>query len=248
MNKQIIVSALVASCIAALAGCTHRPVEPQFVSVTRDTVLRTGPVACTVRYDFVSIDNARRSETLQAIEDSNIWYFFQLEEFTGTAGEAAAEALRRTMDELTLFPAESAAAGELFNEAVATVSTVDSVLVYSISRSSYDGGAHPMHSIEVHNYRLSDGCELMREDFFSDAQLDALTAAIRTKLCGQYGVTGDEGLAEAGFFPEAIGVSENFTITPEGIVFHYNPYDIGCYALGSVDVVLTKAEIGEALR
>lgn len=248
MNRHILLAALVAGCFATLAGCSHRTVEPQFGSVTRDTLLRTGPVACAVRYDFVSIDNARRSEALRAIEDSNIWYFFQLEGFAGTAEEAADESLRRTLDELTLFPAESVAAGELFNETTATAATVDSVLIYSISRTSYDGGAHPMHSIEVHNYRLSDGCELMREDFFTPAQLEALTAVIRTKLCAQYGVTGDEGLAEAGFFPQAIGVSENFTLTPEGMVFHYNPYDIGCYALGSVDVALTKAEIEAAMR
>ena len=50
-------------------------------------------------------------------------------------------------------------------------------------------------------------------------------------------------LAERGFFPEYISLTENFRITPEGITFYYNPYDIGCYALGAVDVTMSREEL-----
>ena len=53
----------------------------------------------------------------------------------------------------------------------------------------------------------------------------------------------DEELAQRGFFPETIAPTENFEVTPEGIVFHYNPYDIACYAIGEVDVPFTKEEL-----
>ena len=53
----------------------------------------------------------------------------------------------------------------------------------------------------------------------------------------------DDELAERGFFPEYISLTENFRITPEGITFYYNPYDIGCYALGAVDVTMSREEL-----
>ena len=52
-------------------------------------------------------------------------------------------------------------------------------------------------------------------------------------------------LAAQGFFPEQIGATENFRIAPEGIVFCYNPYDIGCYALGAVEVTVSREELDE---
>ncbi len=48
---------------------------------------------------------------------------------------------------------------------------------------------------------------------------------LRKKLYEQYGTDNDEELAEQGFFPEYIALTENFQITPEGITFYYNPYD-----------------------
>ena len=87
------------------------------------------------------------------------------------------------------------------------------------------------------------GYELTLIDLFDKRQQEALGALIRTKLYDMFGVTGDEGLTEQGFFPEYIDVTENFRITPEGIVFLYNPYDIGCYALGYIEVTVTGEEL-----
>ncbi|MFR2005478.1 RsiV family protein [Alistipes putredinis] len=32
-------------------------------------------------------------------------------------------------------------------------------------------------------------------------------------------------------------------MTEDGITFYYNPYDIGCYALGGVEVHITREEM-----
>ena len=34
-------------------------------------------------------------------------------------------------------------------------------------------------------------------------------------------------------------------MTPYGITFHYNPYEIGCYALGAVEVEFSTGELNE---
>ena len=120
---------------------------------------------------------------------------------------------------------------------------VDTLLVYTISSSNYTGGAHGMYSINCHNYSIAGGYELALSDLFDAARQEALIGLIRNKLYEQFGVTGDEGLVAQGFFPEYISTTENFEVTEDGITFYYNPYDIGCYALGGVEVHITREEM-----
>ena len=85
--------------------------------------------------------------------------------------------------------------------------------------------------------------DLALSDLFDAARQEALIGLIRNKLYEQFGVTGDEGLVAQGFFPEYISTTENFEVTEDGITFYYNPYDIGCYALGGVEVHITREEM-----
>ena len=100
-----------------------------------------------------------------------------------------------------------------------------------------------MRTTEYHNYWTKGGYELSLGDLFPEEQLPRLTERIKAKLREQYGAADDEELAQRGFFPETIAPTENFEVTPEGIVFHYNPYDIACYAIGEVDGPFTKEEL-----
>ena len=100
-----------------------------------------------------------------------------------------------------------------------------------------------MYATECHTYSLAGGYELSTADLFSERQLLGMEALLRRKLCEQYEAANDDELAERGFFPEYISLTENFRITPEGITFYYNPSDIGCYALGAVDVTMSREEL-----
>ena len=122
-------------------------------------------------------------------------------------------------------------------------SVVDTLLCYVITRSSYTGGAHGIYGTECYNYSLAGGYEITTADLFTEAQLERLNRLVREDICEQYGVRSDEELETKGFFPEYIGVTENFLVTPEGITFYYNPYDIGCYALGSVEVSVSREQL-----
>ena len=63
------------------------------------------------------------------------------------------------------------------------------------------------------------------------------------KLCEKYDARNQDELAARGFFPEEIGMTENFRLTADSITFCYNPYDIGCYALGDIEVAIGLREI-----
>lgn len=229
--------------LVAATGCKKKLVVPEFGMISVDTLFVNGERQFTVQYEFATISNACESPVLQVIESSNIRRFFQLEEFGGTAQEALGESLTQTAAE---FAADDVAAAIPSEEIVCSTSTaelVDSVLVYTISYSSYTGGAHGRQGIAATNYSLKDGYELTLDDLFDEQQRARLSSGIREKLYAEYNVQDDKGLAEAGFFPEYIGVTDNFALTPEGITFYYNPYDIGCYALGGVEVAFTCEEL-----
>lgn len=233
--------------VALLVSC-HRPVKPRFDQVALDTLLTHPLGTCQVDYRFASIANTDRSEALGIIEQSNIRAFFHLEEFEGTASEAMTEAMAQLRDELKIgepdYPSDLHLEYEISAESEGSV-VRDTLLCYTIYRSDYTGGAHGSYSTEYHVYSLRDGFEFAAADFFGEAKMEALLAAIRAKLYEKYGVTDDEGLADYGFFPEYISVTDNFRVTPEGVTFYYNPYEIACHATGSIEVEFTDKELNE---
>lgn len=235
---------LIALTVLAASACTKKPVLPEFGALTLDTLLDNSRAEFRVTYAFASIRNAADSPALEAIEEANIAYFFQLETFTGTAEEA----LQASLDEIaTPFfeeAAQSGAGGSSYEiTAESTGEVVDTLVCYTISRWGYTGGAHGIYGVECHTYSLAEGYELTAGELFGEERLPRLDSLIRRRIHEDYGTTDDEGLAALGFFPEEIGVTDNFSVTAEGVVFHYNPYDIGCYALGPVEVGIGREEL-----
>lgn len=239
MNIRPVLILAAALCSVA---CSKRTIRPEFTTVAVDTLLCANGNSCNVEYRFASIRNAEKSEVLEIIEVANIGYFFQLEEFSGSVAEAV-EASLHDIQANYLPDGIGPSGAEYEISAEAEAATVDSLLCYVITRAGYTGGAHGMYGTECHTYSLADGFELSLADLFSESELQRLDQLIHEKIAVQYNAATDEELTRAGFFPEYIAPTENFRITSEGITFHYNPYDIGCYALGAVEVTISREEL-----
>lgn len=243
-------------CTAALlltaASCGPEHVSPKFETVETDTLLTCAPISYDVHYRFTSIANASSSPVLQAIEEANIQYFYGEEGFTGTARDAAAATLDRLSEELrhdaaiygSTQDSDTEVAYPPFTEsAVSEVRIIDTLLVYTIRSSRFTGGAHGMYATRIHNYSLAGGYELALSDLLTPVQLNGLDTLLRNRLYDRFGVSDDAGLAEQGFFPEEVRPTENFAVTENGITFYYNPYDIGCYALGDIELEVGREEL-----
>ena len=240
--KYIKTAILIAGMAAATAACTRKPVVPEFSMLSIDTLIGTPANGCKIEFRFATIANAAKSPALRSIEAANAEYFFELEDFGGTARQAVDSAIRQIAAEM--FPdSVEQTMGTYEISAEAEVTVTDSLVTYIISRWSFTGGAHGMYGIEYHTYSITDGYELSLADLFTAPQLLGMEKLLREKLYAQYGTDNDEGLAKQGFFPEYIALTENFQITPEGITFYYNPYAIGCYALGAVEVAIGREEL-----
>lgn len=81
--KHAILFTLLASLLAV--GCERaRQTQPVLEYFDKDTTFTVGNVRYDVNYNYLTIANASRSEALQAIEEANMGYFFNLESFSGT--------------------------------------------------------------------------------------------------------------------------------------------------------------------
>lgn len=242
--KHSISGCLVLLLVLSLFSCDRKPVEPVFETLAIDTLLGDSTRGCEVDYRFVSIRNADTSPALEAIERANIGYFFALEEFSGTAADAMAVSLREIADEY-LENLEGMPERFVYRIAAeAEAQVVDTLLTYTITASSYTGGAHGMYGTFYHNYSLADGYEIGIADLFDEEQQQRLGEMIRRQLYDRYDASNDEELAAQGFFPDyGIAANDNFRPTADGIVFQYNPYEIGCYALGAIEVTIPKEEL-----
>lgn len=241
--KYLETALLVTAVALATAACNRKPAVPEFGMLQIDSLLGSQENGCKIEYRFATIANAAKSPALQAIEKANIEYFFELEAFDGTARQAADSAIRLLAAEIVQPTGIPHSAGTYEVSAEAQGAVLDTLVTYTISRWSFTGGAHGIYGIECHTYSLSGGYELTTADLFTERQLSGMEILLRRKLYAQYDTDSDEGLAAQGFFPEDIALTENFEVTPDGITFHYNPYDIGCYALGAVDVAISREEL-----
>lgn len=237
--KKIYSLILVAGAMALTGGCSFFAGQPEFEDLVIDTLLRHNNAECRVEYRFASIRNADKSPALKAIETSNIGYFFQTKATETLARKAAQAAIR----EIGKTMADNGGLQTPAHETIESEGRVaDSLVTYIITRSSYMGGAHGIYGTEYHTYRIRDGYELSTIDLFSLKQSEQLEKMILDKLMKTYGAKDEDELAQLGFFPDYIEITENFLIDERGITFHYNPYDIGCYALGSIDVTISHDE------
>lgn len=123
----------------------------------------------------------------------------------------------------------------------------EQTVTYQIYNYSFTGGAHPNYAYTPFTYDLAAGKVLTFDSLFKPGSEKALRTLIEEALANQLGVSSPAKLGNAGIFMDQMFVSRDVFISDGQIVFHYNPYDIGPYALGQIDVPLAPFVIENLL-
>lgn len=111
------------------------------------------------------------------------------------------------------------------------------LLVYNIYYDEYTGGAHGIYMTTFLNMDLTTMRPLRLDDLFVEEYKEPLTDLIWNQLMADNKVTTHEALEELGYGSTGeIAPTENFYLSPEGITFYYNVYEITPYAMGTVEV------------
>lgn len=120
-------------------------------------------------------------------------------------------------------------------------------LSFNLSEYAYTGGAHGMQHNSIINIDRSSGDIITLESFLKKESDSKLTAIITSHVKDKLKLRKETSLKEAGFFTESIPPASNYAITPYGIVFIYNPYEIGPYSMGIVSVFIPEKELKNLL-
>lgn len=136
-----------------------------------------------------------------------------------------------------------------FNNVMASVMEVNEEMVtYRVVNTSYTGGAHPNTCILPFTYAYETGQVLdISNMFVASVKTDSIMAVIKPALARQYGV-GVDNLEKAGFFAAQITEPGRPYIADNVLYFHYNPYEIGPYSMGAIDVAVYPYELEGMLR
>ncbi len=165
-------------------------------------------------------------------------------------GEAADKPVGKPSDKPgELKPAEKAPAAELpphtFNGGYEVVFANPDLVSVLFNYSIYQGGAHPNNLSAAFNYDLKRGAELKLADLFAPK-------SNYLKIVSEYCVKELKKLSttsevEAGAGPKL----ENFrswNITPAGLKFSFDPYQVGAYAAGAHEVIVPYTLLNSLLK
>ena len=134
------------------------------------------------------------------------------------------------------------------NITVKSVGFCEKYVVFKVEHDQYTGGAHSNYFASYVNYDLKNKRVLTYANIFRQGSDDALLPILQEALKQNYYTESlDEVAQKSGIFVDDLFVSHEVYLTGEEIVFFYNPYDIGPWAIGTVEIPVTVSALTEYL-
>lgn len=136
-----------------------------------------------------------------------------------------------------------------FTSVTANVLDLDEEMVtYQVVTSQYMGGAHPLTATRPFTYDFAqkavlDFSNIFRQGVSSDSIMPIITEALARQLSVPV-----RGLERAGIFVSQLTYPGKPYISNNTLYFHYDPYEIGPYSLGAVDVAVYPYEVDRFLQ
>ncbi len=125
------------------------------------------------------------------------------------------------------------------------------VVTLAATDESFTGGAHGMHVARHASFDARDGRRLRLADLVTDPGDTALVALGEREFRATRGIAPGQTLAEAFFFRDQGGrfaFGDDVAIARDGLLFHWDPYDIAPYAWGATTVTLPWREVARFAR
>lgn len=119
----------------------------------------------------------------------------------------------------------------------------EEMVTYQVVTSSFLGGPHPMTSTHPFTYDFADSRVLDNNNIFlPGTPVDSIMPVITEALARQLGVP-VRRLEHAGIFVSQLTYPGLPYVSGNTLYFHYDPYEIGPYSMGAIDVAVYPYEI-----
>ncbi len=124
-----------------------------------------------------------------------------------------------------------------------------SLLVYHIYYHEYTGGAHGNYMSSFLNMDLKTLMPIHLDDLFAEGYEDSLTELLWQQLIADNHVSNRQEAEDLGYGSTGeLKPTENFYLSPEGITFYYNIYEIAPYVMGPTKITLPYEQIRHLLN
>ncbi|HSN53648.1 MAG TPA: RsiV family protein [Candidatus Sulfomarinibacteraceae bacterium] len=121
------------------------------------------------------------------------------------------------------------------------------VATLDLSIAAYTGGAHPNAQRQLVSFAVPSGQLLGADDLTTD--VEALTAAVERRFREQRGLGHDDDFEAAGFWLSdgRFTLPDNLGLTADGLLVHWNAYEIAPYAMGPTTVLVPASDLTDIL-
>lgn len=123
------------------------------------------------------------------------------------------------------------------------------VLSYVVERYLYLGGAHGINNRLLLNFDITTGKTLEEKDIFTDDFFSKIHDMLVLNLVRQRDdMSLIEDVQNSDYEIDAIKPNGNFYFATDGLIYIYNPYEIGPYYLGETNILVPTEEIKPFLK
>ncbi|GHV73274.1 hypothetical protein AGMMS49940_05760 [Spirochaetia bacterium] len=130
-----------------------------------------------------------------------------------------------------------------YNETVAYHAGTPRVAVFSRKTESFFSGAHGMQTKDYYVFNLEDKRRLSLRDIIRDDAKQALEDLVEEALRKHMEIPSWIPLSEGGFFEDSVDRPEDFFVSPGGLGFQWDPYEIAPYSAGIIEVIFPYDQI-----
>ncbi|MGM8360710.1 DUF3298 and DUF4163 domain-containing protein [Flavobacterium sp. ARAG 55.4] len=123
----------------------------------------------------------------------------------------------------------------------------ENILSITINHYTFTGGAHGYAGLRSLIFDPKTGKKITNEKLFKNWNL--FKALAETRFREKYKIPRDQSINSTGMFFEndVFQVAQNIFFTNEGIILHYNPYEIAAYVDGSRELLIKYEEANDYL-
>jgi hypothetical protein len=117
------------------------------------------------------------------------------------------------------------------------------VFTLDIAESAYTGGAHPNSRRQLVTFDVPTGQFLSVEDLAAD--IETLTAIVESQFRLVRNLGPDDDLAAAGYWftDNRFTLPDNIGVVSDGLIFHWNSYEVAPYAMGATSVLVSASDL-----
>jgi hypothetical protein len=130
-----------------------------------------------------------------------------------------------------------------YNEAFANDAGNSQIAVISREWEYYTGGAHGMRNKDYYVFSLADKRQLALSDIVPEEAKPALDNLVEAALRKQMEIPDWIPLTEQGFFEESVNRLDDFFLSPQGLGFQWDPYQIAPYSMGIIEIIIPYDEL-----